>query len=224
MPSDPEEIPLFPLPQVVLFPRTTVPLYVFEPRYRQLTKDALAGANRRIGMVSVPEAHWPEMEGQPPVADIACEGEIVGAERDEDGTYKVVLRGTRIVRILSEMPPEGERTYRVARVATRPDVVDEGDLEALRSARGQLFVLLSELVRRTVPEHAGQFGSDRFKDIDEVQLVNTLAQAMDLAPRDKQQLLELDRVRDRQRMLCDLMRFRIAELDAGAPGGSTLVH
>jgi Lon protease-like protein len=164
------------------------------------------------------------MEGQPPVAPIACEGEIVGAERNEDGTYKILLRGTRIVRILSERPPTDTRSYRVARVETRPDVVSDGDLEALRSARGQLFVLLSELVRRTVPEHAGQFGSDRFKDFDDLQLVHTLAQAMDLSPRDKQQLLEVDRVRDRQRMLCDLMRFRIAELDAGAPGGSSQVH
>jgi hypothetical protein len=224
MPSDPDEIPLFPLPQVVLFPRTTVPLYIFEPRYRQMTRDALAGVHRRIGMVSIPEAHWHEMEDAPPVADIACEGEIVGAERNEDGTYQILLRGTRIVRILSELPPEGTRSYRRARVATRPDVIVDGDLEALRSARGQLFVLLSELVRRTVPEHAGQFGSDRFKDIDDVQLVNTLAQAMELTPRDKQQLLEVDRVRDRQRMLCDLMRFRIAEIDAGAPGGSSQVH
>jgi len=47
---------------------------------------------------------------------------------------------------------------------------------------------------------------------------------VDLAPHDKQQLLEVDRVRDRQRMLCELMRFRIAELDAGAPGGPTRVH
>ena len=37
---------------------------------------------------------------------IACEGEIVGAERNEDGSYKILLRGTRIVRIASEMPPE----------------------------------------------------------------------------------------------------------------------
>jgi Lon protease-like protein len=175
-------------------------------------------------MVAVDETHWPAMQGDPPVAAIACEGEIVGAERDEDGTFKLVLRGTRRVRILHESPPSGDRLYRIARVETCPDLIDDADRAALHGARGELFVLLAELVRRTMPDHAGQFGSDRFKGIDDEHLVNAFAQAMDLAPRDKQLLLEVDRVRDRQRMLCELMRFRIAELDGGAPGGSSRVH
>ena len=95
MPDDPDEIPLFPLPGVVLYPHATVPLYVFEPRYRQMAADSLAGATRRIGMVAVDEAHWSEMEGDPPVHAIGCEGEIIGAEKAGDGTYRMLLRGTR---------------------------------------------------------------------------------------------------------------------------------
>lgn len=224
MPRDPEEIPLFPLPHVVLFPLTTVPLFVFESRYRRLMQDVLAGATRRIGMVSVDEVHWPEMQGDPPVAGIGCEGEIVAVQQAGDGTYQILLRGTRRVRILDELPRDGARPYRVARVSGCPDIVDPVDLDALRGGRTELFVLLAELVRRTIPEHAGKFGSDRFKDIEDVHLVNVLSQVVDLAPHDKQQLLEVDRVRDRQRMLCELMRFRIAELDAGGPGGTTRVH
>ena len=224
MTEEPEEIPLFPLPNVVLFPHSTVPLHIFEPRYRQMTADSLRGATRRIAMVAVDERHWPEMQGNPPVRRIGCEGEIVAAEKSADGTFKVLLRGTRRVRIVTESPPDGERLYRIARVETCPDIIDDEDHEILRNTRSELFVLLAELVQRTVPDHAHQFGSDRFKDIDDAALVSTLAQAMDLEPRDKQQLLEVDRVRDRQRMLCELMRFRIAELDGRAPGGSTTVH
>jgi len=224
MNEEPDEIPLFPLPDVVLFPLSTVPLYIFEPRYRQMTADSLRGATRRIAMVAVDEAHWPEMQGDPPVCEIGCEGEIVAAEKNDDGSYKILLRGTRRVRIVSESPPDGERLYRIARVETRPDVIDDEDREALRNTRSELFVLLAALVQRTVPDHAHQLGSDRFKSIEDAALVNALAQAMNFEPRDKQQLLAVDRVRDRQRMLCELMRFRIAELDSRTPGGSSTVH
>ena len=61
MASDPDEIPLFPLPSVVLFPGAMVPLFVFEPRYRQMTAHVLEGDARRIGMVAVADAHHDEM-------------------------------------------------------------------------------------------------------------------------------------------------------------------
>ena len=72
-----DEIPIFPLQQVVLFPRVRCPLHIFEPRYRQLTEAALAG-DRRIGMVAVRPEHANAMAGDPPVFGVGCEGRSVG--------------------------------------------------------------------------------------------------------------------------------------------------
>ncbi len=224
VPDDPDEIPLFPLPQVVLFPLATVPLFVFEPRYRQMMADVLARSARRIGMVAVAEAHLGDMEGNPPVAPLGCEGEVAGVEKNPDGTYRVLLRGTRRIRIVDEQPPDRERLYRVARVETVPDLVDVTDREALHARRTEVLGLLSELVQHTTTAHANAFAPERFDGIDDEQLVNTLAQALDLDPHDKQLLLELDRVRERQHMLCAFMRFRIAELEGGSGQGPATMH
>lgn len=223
-PDDPLEIPLFPLPSVVLFPLATVPLFVFEPRYRQMMESVLQGASRRIGMVAVAESHREEMGGDPPVLGVGCEGEVTAAERNEDGTWRVLLQGTRRFRIVEERPPEGERLYRVAHVETLPDIVDAEDRASMRAGRAELLGLLSDLIRRTSPEHARAFDPERFDGIEEDRLVNVLAQGIDLDFHDKQQLLEVDRVRDRRHILCELLRFRIATLDVGTGGGPQTLH
>ncbi len=224
MSEEPDEIPLFPLPSVVLFPLASVPLFVFEARYRQMTAAVLGQTPRRIGMIAVPEAHLDEMDGDPPLEAVGCEGEIVAAEKNDDGSYRVLLRGTRRFRIVEERLPEGERLYRLARIEPRADIVEPGDREAMAAARSELLDLLSELLQRTAPRHASAFDRSRFDEVDDEQLLNALAQAVDLEPHDKQQLLEVDRVCTRQHMLCELMRFRIAELAGGGSAGPTTLQ
>src|SRR5262252_10843931 len=75
-----EEIALFPLSSVVLFPRVRTPLHIFEPRYRQMAEHALAG-DRSIGMVAVPPEHVGAMAGDPPVYPVGCAGVISQAQR-----------------------------------------------------------------------------------------------------------------------------------------------
>ena len=87
-----EELALFPLSTVVLFPRVRTPLHVFEPRYRQMTEHALGG-DRRIGMVLVDAEHAAGMAGDPPVQAIGCAGTISAAQRLPDGRFHVLLDG-----------------------------------------------------------------------------------------------------------------------------------
>src|SRR5262249_5507316 len=112
---DAVELALFPLANVVLFPRIHCPLHIFEPRYRQMTTDALAGS-RQIGMATVRPEHAEQMSGDPPLFSIGCAGTIRRAQRYDDGRYDIVLFGTQRFRIEHEIPREGERLYRVARV------------------------------------------------------------------------------------------------------------
>jgi Lon protease-like protein len=87
----PSIIPLFPLPNVVLFPNVVLPLHIFEARYREMTADALKG-DRIIGMVLLRPGWEGSYEGRPPIYDVGCAGVITHAEKLEDGRYNLVLR------------------------------------------------------------------------------------------------------------------------------------
>lgn len=112
-----DEVPVFPLPQVVLFPGVRMPLHVFEPRYRAMTRDALAGP-RRIVVAHIPEDHEIRPCGQPSIATVAGLGEIVEHEALADGRFHLVLEGRARVR-LEELP--FRRPYRRARATVVGD-------------------------------------------------------------------------------------------------------
>ena len=106
-------LPLFPLPNVVLFPNVFLPLHIFEPRYREMVADALAG-DRLIGMVLLRPGWEHDYEGRPPVYPIGCSGVITHVERLPDGRYNIVLRGLERFRIVEEdhdaqLPPRDDR-------------------------------------------------------------------------------------------------------------------
>src|SRR6266478_1874185 len=105
-------LPLFPLPNVVLFPNVFLPLHIFEPRYRDMIADAIE-SDRMIGMVLLKAGWQHEYEGRPPVYPIGCSGVITHVDRLADGRYNIVLRGVERFRILEE---EHDRAYRLAAV------------------------------------------------------------------------------------------------------------
>jgi ATP-dependent Lon protease len=96
------ELPIFPLPQVVLFPRALLPLHVFEPRYRTLLKDALA-THRAMAMGLVVPGGDVDARGQPRIASVAGAGVILEQQELADGRSNIVLHGVARVR-LEELP------------------------------------------------------------------------------------------------------------------------
>jgi Lon protease-like protein len=124
---------LFPLPNIVLFPFLMQGLHIFEPRYRQMTADALA-SDRLIAMVLLRPDWKGVAEGKPPIHDVACLGHIVTDQLLPDGRYNLQLRGLSRARILHEI--ESSRLYRTARVELLqdshvPDQVEETVLRRL---------------------------------------------------------------------------------------------
>src|SRR5436309_9297425 len=93
----PEILPVFPLTGVVLLPGTVLPLHIFEPRYRAMVADALAGA-RTIGMAMLKRG-WEERAADPPIRAVGGAGEIVESEKLEDGRYNILLEGRYRYRI-----------------------------------------------------------------------------------------------------------------------------
>ena len=82
----PPTIPLFPLQDVVLFPDMSRPLHIFEQRYRDMVTDAVQG-DGLIGMVLLRPGYEADYEGNPPIFEVGCAGEIVQAEELDDGRW-----------------------------------------------------------------------------------------------------------------------------------------
>jgi Lon protease-like protein len=102
--ADLRALPIFPLPNVALFPGATLPLHVFEQRYRDLVRDALAG-NKALGIARLRPGFESSYEGRPAVFDVCGAGVIEGHRELVDGRYDIVVRGVARVRILNEHPP-----------------------------------------------------------------------------------------------------------------------
>jgi Lon protease-like protein len=197
----PPTIPLFPLPDVVLFPNVFLPLHIFEPRYRQMVADALDG-ERIIGMVLLRPGWEDDYEGRPPVYAIGCAGVVTTAERLPDGRYNIVLQGLEKFRIVDE-EHQGHRLYRVAQVdgITEANTAEERD--AMRAARRRLEALL-------VPQPEGQGADPKLPpSMADEDLVNALAQYLELEPVEKQALLEREGLLARCRSLIELLEMKV---------------
>src|SRR4029453_17888527 len=108
----PPTLPLFPLPNAVLFPGVYLPLHIFEPRYRAMGQDAPAG-NRTLGMTLLKPGFGGENEERPPIYAIGCAGLIAHAEPLPDGRFNIVLQGLERFRV---MKGDYSRPYRGPRV------------------------------------------------------------------------------------------------------------
>lgn len=195
----PPAIPIFPLSNVVLFPNVFLPLHIFEPRYREMVADALEG-DRIIGMVLLRPGWEADYEGRPPVYPIGCAGVITNAAQLPDGRYNIVLQGLEKFRILSE---EEGGSYRVARVDGIPETDGSHDRETMHVARCRLEALL-------VPQQAGGTGDPTLpQSMSDADLVNALAQYLELEPVEKQALLEREDLLSRCESLIELLEMKV---------------
>ena len=194
----PPTIPIFPLPNAVLFPNVFLPLHIFEPRYREMVADALAG-DRVMGMVLLQPGYQADYEGRPPVYPVGCGGLITHAEMLADGRYNIMLRGIDKFRIVGE---QSDRSYRLAHVEALPEMLTEADRAAIRRDRNRIETLLAAAVERM---GAGPRVPPAVPDED---LINTLAQYIQLDPIERQALLERDGVVSRCRGLIELLEMK----------------
>jgi len=201
-------IPLFPLPNLVLFPDTEVPLHIFEPRYRQMIAD-IADGERTIGMMLL-KGNWEsDYYAYPDIYAVGCAGRIERLVRMPDGRYNLVLQGLGEFRVTREIR---ERPYRQAEVqwcGVAPETLAMSD-DVMAHLRELLTTYLGEPAKeawRAVVEERGLRGA---------QLVNFLCFHLDLSPLEKQTLLEaLDQ---RATCLLDVLTFKLAERKVGPMG------
>jgi len=196
----PESIPIFPLEDVMLFPGMSVPLHIFEPRYKAMIADALKG-NRIIGMVLLRPGYEKDYERSPSVFQVGCAGVINEVEELPNGEYNIVLGALGKYRITRE---EASRPYRIAHVTAIADEVADGDQSALHARRQRLEALIRESGGRTglrgVPDN-----------ITDDRLVNGISQLAHIDELDRERLLEQPTPLARADALIAILEKMIAE-------------
>jgi hypothetical protein len=196
-------VPLFPLPNVVLFPEVPLPLHIFEPRYRALVSDALA-SHRTIGMALLKPGYQSDYHGRPPIFPLGCSGSIIEDEKLADGRYNIVLHGRERFRILEE---QGGAPYRLAVVEKLSDPAGDGASTA--RLREELLTALGRLADGSLVVQG---------EVSTAVLVNILCQGLELPVVEKLDLLACDSVEARARRLVELLEFHRLERNAGLRG------
>ena len=198
MSSSPIRIPLFPLAGALLFPRSQLPLHIFEPRYRAMISDAAAGT-ARIGMIQ-PQGHDSGEIEHPPLYRVGCVGEIVGLEELGDGRFNIVVHGSTRFRLIAEADVGTD--YRQADVD--PNAFDDSEPDPLGLAQ-----------RAEVEREARRLGNamgltvdwEAVNRLDDEMLVNAIAQVAPFDLGAKQALLEEQTLAGRADLLVQLMQF-----------------
>jgi Lon protease-like protein len=196
-------VSIFPLPGALLLPGMDLPLHIFEPRYQAMIHDAMA-RDRRIGMIQ------PREEGvKPALFDVGCLGHITHIEALEGGRYNILLKGIARFRVVRELAvPTAFRQIEadVEPVPQEDEILSAVERAALEQESRRFAETLGYVVDWTAVSR-----------LDDMALVNGIAQIVPFDPAAKQTLLEADTLGERADRIIQLMQIvgRI-ERDGGA--------
>ena len=188
--SLPDEIPVFPLSNFIIFPKTTVPLNIFEPRYLEMVDDAMKG-NRIIGMIQ------PKKNDQttPILYNIGCAGKITSFNETEDG--RIILNGISRFKVVKEL--DTKKLYRKCEInfndfsndlIKKNEEIKFSDLELIFKGLKSLFIKQGYTID--------------WKELESQSLnqtINTLSMASPFTLEEKQILLETNNLNDRKEKL-----------------------
>jgi Lon protease-like protein len=202
----PARVRLFPLTGAILLPRAVMPLNIFEPRYLEMVRDAMA-SDQMIALVQ------PRDEGEPPALyDIGAVGRITQYSETGDGRFLIALTGMARFRMVTEL--SATTSYRQAEVDYSPYAADWGPADPLAAtARADL-----ESTLKTYLEAQGLSADwEAVKSADDESLVNTLSVVCPFTSAERQALLQAHTLPDRASTLATLMAFA-----QGAPTDRTV--
>jgi Lon protease-like protein len=210
-------VPVFPLPKLVLFPGTHLPLHIFEPRYRDMLADTLAGEQRLIAVAQLKPGWESAYDARPAIYPVAGVGRITKHVHNADGTYDIELQALARVQ-LAELAPEGLRYRRASASVLHEHIpaqgVDAGNVSALLS----LATRVATLVKRALPGFAMQADT---RDAPSL-LSDRIADQFVLDPLVRQGLLETLDVDERIRALTvQLAQLHLALSASSEPSSGT---
>tara|TARA_B100000989_G_C19479174_1_gene444352 strand:- start:534 stop:1178 length:645 start_codon:yes stop_codon:yes gene_type:complete len=193
----PIKIPVFPLSNFIIFPRTTVPLNIFEPRYIDMINDSMK-SNKIIGMIQ-PKSSL-NIKNIPELHDIGCLGKITSFKETEDGRYLIGLKG--LIRFKNIKELDTEKKYRVLNVSYE-NFTQDLNTEKENLKFSDLELIFKDL--KTLFEKRGfviNWKALQKQSLDET--INALAMASPFSLEEKQILLEAKNL--------DIRKDKIAEI------------
>ena len=199
----PNKIPVFPLSNFIIFPNTTVPLNIFEPRYIQMVDDCMKG-NRLIGIVQ------PKKTGdlkKPNLYEVGCIGKITSFDETEDGRYLIILSGICRYNIVNELT--NDKLYRECKIdfenyindlkENNKEEIKFSDLKFIFNDLKNLFIKKGYLIN--------------WKDLEKqtlYQTINTLSMVSPFSLEEKQILLETNTLVERKKKLEEILKTYIS--------------
>ena len=196
----PNKIPIFPLSNFIIFPNTTVPLNIFEPRYLQMVDDCMKGS-RLIGIVQ------PKKTGElrkPNLYEIGCVGKVTSFNETEDGRYLIVLNGICRYKIIDEL--KNDKLYREFNVSFENYVDDLKEINKEKIKFSDFKFIFNNL--KNLFKKRGYLIN--WKDIEKQNLdqtINTLSMASPFSLEEKQVLLETNSLIDRKKKLEEILKI-----------------
>jgi len=199
----PNKIPVFPLSNFIIFPNTTVPLNIFEPRYIQMVDDCMKG-NRLIGIVQ------PKKTGdlkKPNLYEVGCIGKITSFDETEDGRYLIILSGICRYKIVNELT--NDKLYRECKIDFDNYINDlkENNIEEIKFA--DLKFIFNDLKNLFIKK--GYLIN--WKDLEKqtlYQTINTLSMVSPFSLEEKQILLETNTLVERKKKLEEILKTYIS--------------
>jgi len=200
----PAVIPVFPLAGVLLLPRSELPLNIFEPRYLEMVRDAMAG-DGIVGMIQPSEDGD---DGEPPLFAIGCAGRITAFSETEDGRYLITLKGVQRFRVEEEL----HRTTAYRQVKPSYEAF-AGDLMTPLPRAGIDRERLIAALKAYLAQRGLEAEWSAIESAPDETLVNALAMICPFAPAEKQALLEAHSLTERTQSMIALMEFALAEAE-----------
>ena len=195
----PNKIPVFPLSNFIIFPQTTVPLNIFEPRYIEMVDDAMKG-NRIIGMIQ------PKKTGdlkKPNLYNVGCAGKITSFNETEDGRYLIILNGICRFRIISE--ENSQNTYRVCKIDF--DEFKEDLNKRKEDIKYTDLKYIFDELKSFFKKQGYVINLEEIKKNNLIQTINTLSMASPFSLEEKQILLETKNIKIRKEKLEEILKI-----------------
>ena len=196
----PKEIPIFPLSNFIIFPKTSVPLNIFEPRYIQMIDDCMKG-NRLIGIVQ------PKKTGdlkKPNLYDVGCVGKITSFNETDDGRYLIVINGICRYKIIEELI--NDKLYRECKINFDNYTNDLNKIKQEEIKFSNFKSIFNEI--KILFKKQGYLIN--WKDLEKQnldQIINTLSMASPFSLEEKQILLEANTLSERNKKLEEILKI-----------------
>ena len=198
----PEQIPIFPLGGVIYFPKTNLPLNIFEKRYLQLVNDCMK-TNKLMGMVQL-------KKNSDEVYKIGCLGEISQLEKTKDGRIIIKLTGITRFEILEEV--SNNKLYREFKVKYNKFYKDLENIK-LQILEKKTLDTLFKKIRMFLKKNGLLLNWKEFNQLEQIQQINTLSMISPFSDEEKQKLLETVQINEKIKILSEIIEFYLHEKD-----------